>query len=383
MGQHARIRAAGHRPAGGARDERGISPDRLAILAPVKRKGPARQALARIPLALPVMQEAAGGEGVAQAADEIVRAIALGGADRLGVPLGRLEIVDRNKGGLAAHGEPHILRLEVAIHCLAQRVELGPGLVRERRGDARGFADARHRHLEAELDFGGISHAADGRGGAVMGRGAEGNMPLPAEQAGRGVHADPACARQIDLGPGVQIGEVLVRAHGPLDGVHISLQLNEVARHETGREAKMAKDLHQQPRGVPAGAGGEGQRVLGLLNAGLHADDIADVALELRVERHQKVDGANARPCKARHHGADQRPRNLGRQIGGELMGELGLVSEGEGLRIGLDEEVEGIDHVHIGLEVDLDAEFLGLFREDEAGQPVAVGVLLPIHEMP
>ena len=215
-----------------------------------------------------------------------------------------------------------------------------------------------------------------------MGRGAEGNMPLPAEQAGRGVHADPACARQIDLGPGVQIGEVLVRAHGPLDGVHIGLQLDEIARHETSREAQMACDLHQQPSGVPAGSGSEGQRVLGVLNARLHADDIADVALELRVKGHQKIDGPPLVAAKALHQRGEFWPCLLWRQIGGEFMGQLWLVGEGEGLRIGLNEEIKGIDHIHVGLEIDLDAEFIGLFGEDEAGQPVAVGVLLPVHEM-
>ena len=41
------------------RDELGVQPDRLAVAPPVKRKGPARQGFARIPFALPVMQESA------------------------------------------------------------------------------------------------------------------------------------------------------------------------------------------------------------------------------------------------------------------------------------------------------------------------------------
>ena len=215
-----------------------------------------------------------------------------------------------------------------------------------------------------------------------MGRGAKGNMPLAAEEAGGGVHADPASARKVNLRPGVQIGEVLVRAHRPFDRVHIGLQLDEIAGHETGREAQIARDLHQEPGRVAAGARSQSQRILGRLNAGLHADDIADVALEPRVERHQKVDGAHARPCEAGDHRADQRAGRLGRQIGGQLMGQLRLVGEGEGLGIGLDEEVERVDHVHIGLEVDLDAELLGLLGEDVTRQPVAVRILLPVHEM-
>ena len=42
-----------------------ICPDRLAILAPVKCKSPTRQAFARIPFALPIMQKTAGRETLA------------------------------------------------------------------------------------------------------------------------------------------------------------------------------------------------------------------------------------------------------------------------------------------------------------------------------
>ena len=67
---------------------------------------------------------------------------------------GRFEIVDRDEGRLAAHGQAHILRPQVAIDRLAQRVELRPGLVGERPGDARRFEDAVDLHLEAELGLG-------------------------------------------------------------------------------------------------------------------------------------------------------------------------------------------------------------------------------------
>ncbi len=50
-------------------DQLRIAPQRLAVLAPVKREGPARQAFARIPFSLPVMQETARRETLAQAAD--------------------------------------------------------------------------------------------------------------------------------------------------------------------------------------------------------------------------------------------------------------------------------------------------------------------------
>jgi hypothetical protein len=71
-----------------ARSAPGQAPDRLAVLAPVEREGPARQRLAGIPFALAVMQQAARREALAQAADQRVGQRALGRADRGGVPLG-------------------------------------------------------------------------------------------------------------------------------------------------------------------------------------------------------------------------------------------------------------------------------------------------------
>src|SRR5208337_2481357 len=88
------------------RDALGVHPDRLAVAPPVERKGPARQGFARVPFALPVVQEPARREAVAQAPDKPVGERALRRADGVRVPLARLEIVDRDEGRLAAHREP-------------------------------------------------------------------------------------------------------------------------------------------------------------------------------------------------------------------------------------------------------------------------------------
>jgi len=59
-----------------------------------------------------------------------------------------------------------------------------------------------------------------------------------------------------------------------------------------------------------------------------------------------------------------------------------GLVRERGTLRRFLDEEVERIDHGHLGHEVDLDPQLADRIGEDEPGQIVAVGVLLPVEEV-
>ena len=134
-------------------DQIGILPDRHAVLAPVQSERPARQAFAGIPFALPVMQQAARREARAQFADEIVGQTALGRTDRGDVPFRRFQVVDRNKGRLAAHGQADVARPEIGIDLFSERVEPRPGLVGERPGDPRRFADPLDVHLEAEFDI--------------------------------------------------------------------------------------------------------------------------------------------------------------------------------------------------------------------------------------
>ena len=107
--QVARVLDLGGARAGFARDQGpGVLPDRLAVLAPVEREGPARQAFPRVPLALAVVQEAAGREAGPQAPDQAVAEAALRRAHGFAVPFRRLEIVDGDEGGLAAGRQPHI-----------------------------------------------------------------------------------------------------------------------------------------------------------------------------------------------------------------------------------------------------------------------------------
>ena len=57
-------------------------------------------------------------------------------------------------------------------------------------------------------------------------------MPLAAEHSRGRVHPDPAGAGQINLGPGVQIGKILLGAFRPLHRLDVGAQLNEIARDE-------------------------------------------------------------------------------------------------------------------------------------------------------
>jgi hypothetical protein len=65
-------------------------------------------------------------------------------------------------------------------------------------------------------------------------------MAFASKQTRGRIEPDPTGARQIDLGPGMQVGKILRRARRPLEGPLISRQLDEIARNKPGRQAQMA-----------------------------------------------------------------------------------------------------------------------------------------------
>ena len=80
-----------------------------------------------------------------------------------------------------------------------------------------------------EIDFGGFGRAADRSGGAIVrGRG-ERDMAFAGKQPGGRIEPDPASARQVNLGPGMKIGEIGFRTLGPLARGHIGDHLDEIA----------------------------------------------------------------------------------------------------------------------------------------------------------
>ncbi len=114
------------------------------------------------------------------------------------------------------------------------------------------LGDAVDAHVEAEVDIGEARHAGDRRGVAEMRRRGERHVALAGEQAGGRVEADPAGARQIDLAPGVQVGEVDAGAGRAVERDEVGLQLDQVAGDEACGEAEIAQHLDQQPAGIAA-----------------------------------------------------------------------------------------------------------------------------------
>ena len=237
------------------------------------------------------MQKPARRETIAQAADQFVGAHAFHRAERGGVPLGRLIIVDRNKCRLAAHGQPHVVRRKIGIDFFAERIERVPGFVGKRRGHPRLLGEPRDAHVIGERNLGGFDHAGDRRRRAVVRRRRERDVAFAAQQSRRGVEADPAGAGQIHFGPGMQVGEIDLGAGGAVERFYVRPQLNQIAGDEARRQSDVPQDLHQQPRRIAARAGAGCQRLLRRLHARLHADDVADHVRQALIELDQKIDG--------------------------------------------------------------------------------------------
>ena len=359
-----------------------VMPDRLVVGPPEAGQGPARELFARVPLTLADMQQAAGGEVPLQALDQLLRQALLGRTHGGGVPLVPVHVVDGDEGRLAAHGQAHIVFQQVLVHLVTEGLDglplvLGVGL-----GDPRVLVDARHLVVEVELHL-ALFHGAGDGGRADWVRGAgQRDVALAGEQPRGGVEPDPAGAGDIDLRPGMQVGEVRLRAARAVEGLLVRGQLHQIAGDEARRQAQVAQDLHQHPGRVAAGTQGLAQGLLAGLDAGLHADRIADVPLQALVERHQEVHGAGLAAVYLGQPGLEQRAVLLDLQVGAQLLGQLGVVLEGAKVRVLLQEEVEGVDGDQLGDHLHLNGQNRRLLRKDQSCQIVAEGVLLPVDEV-
>jgi hypothetical protein len=147
------------------------------------------------------------------------------GAQCVGVPFGRVAIPHGHEGRLAAHGQAHIARLQLAVHVFAQGQHRGPLLLGVGHGHARRLVDARDLHVVAERHLRFVDDALDRCGAGGLRRAGQGDMPFAGEQARRRVEADPPGAGQVDLAPGVQVGEVHFGAAGAVQRLDVGLEL--------------------------------------------------------------------------------------------------------------------------------------------------------------
>ena len=126
------------------REQGSIVPHRRAVGAPEARQRPARQLLARVPFPLTVLQHAARREALLQPLQQGTCESAFRRPQGCGIPLGTVHVVDRHERRFAAHGETHVVQLQIRIDRAAEGVDGLPLLLGVRLGDARVFMDALH-----------------------------------------------------------------------------------------------------------------------------------------------------------------------------------------------------------------------------------------------
>ena len=207
-------------------------------------------------------------------------------------------------------------------------------------------------------------------------------MAFAGKQPRSRVESDPAGAGNIDLGPGVQVGEILLGAGRPVQGLHIRHQLHQVARHEARRQPHVAQHLHQQPAGVAAGAELFLQRFLAGLHARFHADGIVHRAVHALVDVHQEIHHRLARARHSSEEGLQPRALLAHFQIGRQFLLQLLGIVERKVFGVFLEEEIKRVDHRHFGDQIHLDRQYAGFFREHHARQVIPERILLPVDEM-
>jgi hypothetical protein len=123
------------------------------------------------------------------------------------------------------------------------------------------------------------------------------------------------------------------------------------------------------------------------LDARLHPRRVGDIAVHGGVEIGQEADH---RLAARGHRGSAGQPllddgshRAFGRlQVWLQVVGQTGRIAERVSLRVILDEEVERVDHLHVGDQSDRDVQLGSLAGKDRPGEVVAERVLLPIQEV-
>ena len=124
-----------------------------------------------------------------------------------------------------------------------------------------------------------------------MSRRGKRQMAFRAQQPRGRVEPDPARARQIGLGPGVKIDNILLGTLRPFERIDIGAKLDEIAGDEARRDAEPAEKLDQKPGRVAARSRAEGQRLLWLLHAGLHAHQVAHGTMHALIQLDEELDG--------------------------------------------------------------------------------------------
>ena len=180
----------------------------------------------------------------------------------------------------------------------------------------------------------------------------------------------------------MQIGEIVVGAGRAIERHQIGLQLDQVAGDEARGKAEVAERLDQQPARIAAGAFLVAKGFLGRVDPGFEPDDVAYGALDTGIEGNEKIDGVLRPAVNVGEEGRQQWTGRFGLHVDRQVAAQILRIGDGGGGRRFLDKEVERIVDRHVGDEVDFDLELGDRLGKHEAGEVIAVGVLLQVDEV-
>ena len=208
------------------------------------------------------------------------------------------------------------------------------------------------------------------------------DVAFASHQAAGCIEPDPSGAGQVDLGPCMKVDGVDGHARGTIEWFLICDQLDRVARYEPRRQSFVSQDLHQQQRKVAARATAEFERLRGRLHAGVVAQDVLEVVVDLLVEVHQEI---GCRPRLAIDVLAERSEALVGlvlAQVRRQLRLQLWFIRKRKLLGVRFEEEVERVDDRQLCDKVDFQFERARLLGKHHACQIVADRILLPIEEV-
>lgn len=217
------------------------------------------------------------------------------------------------------------------------------------RGELLGVNEERRGHGGWGEEWRG--EGADDGGDIIWGEAdGGGEMVVVAEVAVGGVEADPAGAREVDFGPGVE---------GAFGDFLVVIKFAEVTAGESGGEAEGASGIGEEDGVIAAGTGAEGEGFGGWSGGAIFASGVGDVLVDGGVEADEGFDGGGwggrRGPEGERDGGGDV-------EEGGEDRGFGGGVGEGEEGGVGVEEEAEGIEWGDLEIDEERDGEGGGFF---------------------
>src|SRR5262245_1882216 len=222
-----------------------MAPDRLTVDAPETVERPACELLARVPFTLAEMNQALSPVALAQTMIQIGGQPALVRSQRRSVPFFAVGVIDRYKRRLSTHRQPHVPSREVGIDIVAELIDGPPFFFAIRLCDPGRLPDTPDHHFMRELHLALVSDTGNRSRGSWLRRAGERQMAFSGKQPGRRVETDPAGARQIHFGPGVQISEIFFRPRWTVEGFDVRGELNQIAGDKSRSKAEVTQKLNE------------------------------------------------------------------------------------------------------------------------------------------